>query len=76
MSLIDRSNDTPVSDWAALAGRSAGDIQTRQGVRVEGLAGNRTLAQQQLSDRDHRDQRDHREPRKTVAECRSAMSNA
>ena len=61
---------------ASLAGRSQRDIQTREGVLVEGLAAARILAQEQFSDRDHRDQRDHREPRKTVAECRSAMSYA
>ena len=59
-----------------LSGRSHGDVQTREGVRIEDLTAARRLAKEKFSDSDHRDQRNHREPRKTVAECRSAVSNA
>ncbi len=51
-------------------------MQTREHVGVEGVSADGSLAQEQFGNRDHRDQSDHREPRETVAECRSAMSNA
>ena len=63
-------------DRAALTGSSSGGMHPCEGVRVEGIAGDGSFAQEQLGNRDHRDQCDHREPRKTVAECGSAMSNA
>ena len=68
----------PVStpEWAALARSAPRDIQIGDGVRVERGSASRSLTDEQLGDCDHRDQCDHREPRKTVAECRSAVSNA
>jgi hypothetical protein len=62
--------------FKVLTGYSPGHVQPRGGLRAGRVVVDRGLAQEQFGDRDHRDQRDHREPRKTVAECRSAMSNS